>query len=142
MKESRNKFQKIIGNIEIKMIKSNEKCWIKISPIVRKYLQTNLRFVLNDEIYNFEIYDKNGIESHDFYFEAVKCNPSFCLISEEKKYKIDFNQSGIKIKSLNELNKLEDFLKQKCNNISVNSSCWAKAVYYTSRPDKPPFDEM
>jgi hypothetical protein len=142
MKESRNKFLKIIGNIEIKMIIRNEKCWIKISPMVRKYIQSNLKFILNDEIYNFEIYDKNGIESHEIYFEGEKCNPSFCLISEEKRYRIDFNQSSIKIKSLTGINKLKDYLKEKCNIKSINSSCWAKAVYYTSRPDKSPFDEM
>jgi hypothetical protein len=142
MSGARNNFQKTIGNIEIKMIKSNEKFWIKISPIFRNYIQSNLSFILNDESYNFEIYDKNGIESHEIYFEGVKCNPSFCLILEEKKYRIDFNKEGIKIDLLTGINKLEDYLKEKCNIKSIKSSCWAKAVYYTSRPDRSPFDEM
>jgi len=142
MIETENRFLKAIGNIEIKMIIINEKNWIKISPMVKKYIQTNLRLILNDESYNFEIYDKNGIESHEIYFEGVKCNPSFCLISEEKIYRIDLNHNGIKIISLSGINNIEDYLKEKCNIKSINSSCWAKAIYYTSRPDKPPFDEM
>ena len=49
---------------------------------------------------------------------------------------------SIIINSLTVINNLEDYLKEKCNIKSNNSSCWAKAVYYTSRPDKSPFDEM
>jgi hypothetical protein len=142
MTETIARFQTTIENIEIKMIKSNDKCWIKISPIVRKYKHSNLRFILNNESYNFEIYDKNGIESREIYFEGVNCKPCFCLFSDDKKYRIDFNKEGIKINSLIKTIKLKDYLEKKCKIKSINSSCWAKAVYYTSRPDKPPFDEM
>ncbi len=142
MNEDQIRFSKIINNIEFKMIRIDDKFWIKVAPLVRVFIPSILQFILNDECYSWDIYDKNGIEAHEIFFEGSNCNPSFYLNSEEKIYRIDFNSGGIKVISLNDIHNKDDYIKEKCNCKSSNSSCWAKAVYYTSRPDKPPFDEM
>jgi len=142
MIETRKRYQKIVDKIKISMIKSGDKIWIKISPIVRKFFPTNLQFILNDECYNFEIYDINGIEAHKIYFKGVKCNPSFYIKSEKNNYRIDFGDNGIIANPISNINNINNHIKKNCNFKSSNSCCWAKAVYYTSRPEKTPFDEM
>jgi hypothetical protein len=140
MNKTRKRYQKIIENIEINMILETDNIWIKIIPIVRTYIHSNLSFILNDEYYNFEIYDKEGIESHQFYFEGKDCNPSFILNVGEKNFRMDFKGINIKIVTIN--NKFKDYIKNYCNLKSSDSNCWAKSVYFTSRPDKFPFDEI
>ncbi len=142
MIENQTRFHKIINNIEFRIIRTDDKCWIKVAPLVRVSMPSSLHFILNDECYNWDIYDKKGIETYEIFFEGSNCNPSFYLNSEGKNYRIDFNDDGIKINSIIDIHKQDNYIKENCNCNSSDSSCWAKAVYYTSRPDKPPFDEM
>ena len=142
MNENTNRFNKIINNIEFKMIRSDDKCWIKVVPLVRISKPTSIHLLLNDEYYNWDIYDENGIESHKIYFEGFNINPSFYLRTGKNSYRIDFKNKGIEVIPIKENHKKEIYLKKNCNYKSSKSSCWAKAVYYTSRPDKPPFNDM
>ena len=142
MAENQTRFQKIINNIEFRMIRSNEKCWIKVVPLVRKSKSSSICFILNNEYFHWDIYDENGSETHEIYFEGIDINPSFYLKSGDKCYRIDFEKDGINIIAIHKSHKQDIYIKENCNHISPKSSCWAKAVYYTSRPDKPPFDEM
>lgn len=131
-----------IKDIEIKMIRENDNCWIKIVPLKRVSIPSSLHLLINDEYHFFDIYDKEGQESHEIYFEGLKCNPRFYLKSGKKSYKINCDKNGITIDPIVESHTQESYLKNNCTCISLQASCWAKAVYYTSRPDKPPFNEM
>ena len=142
MVEEQLRYNTIINNIEFRMLRTNERCWIKVVPLVRISLKSSLQFILNDEFYNWDVYDENGIESHEIFFEAEKCNPSFYLIIEKKFYRIDFNKDGINVISIDAIHNKNEYIKEKCNCKSIKSSCWAKSVYHTSRPDKSPFNEM
>jgi hypothetical protein len=110
MTEKLTRFNTIINNIEFKMLRKDDNCWIKVIPLVRTSTPSNLHIILNDEYHHWDIYDENGREAHEIYFEGVGITPSY--------------------------------IKENCNCNSSQASCWAKAVFYTSRPDKSPFDEM
>ena len=142
MNENLSKFHTIINKIDLKMMRKNEKCWIKIVPLIRISIPSSLHFILNNEYYNWDIFDKNGREAHKVYFEGFKSAPSFYLKSGEKSYRITFNYDGISVIPITKAHKQDNFVKENCHCISSQTNCWAKAVYYTSRPDKPPFDEM
>jgi hypothetical protein len=142
MNDSSKRYQKIFNNINLNMILKGDMIWIKISPIRRNYFSTILFFILNDESYNYEIYDKNGFEANEFYFEGKNCNPCFFLIINDKNYRISFNNKGIKLEKIKIIENNDDYIKKNCNNNSLKCSCWGKAVYHTSRPDKAPFNEM
>jgi len=124
------------------MIRDKEKCWIKVVPLIRVSYPSSLHLILNDECYNFEIYDENGREAHIIYFEGFKIRPNFYLKSGKNSYRIRCNNDDIKIIPITEVHKQESYIKENCHCISSQASCWAKAVYYTSRPEKSPFDEM
>ena len=142
MNGNQTRFHKTINKIEFKMIRSNEKCWIKVVPLVRKSKSSSICFILNNEDFHWDIYDENGSEAHEIYFEGIDINPSFYLKSLDNCYRIDFKKEGIKIITIPKSHKQDSYIEENCNLVSPKSSCWAKAVYYTSRPDKPPFDEM
>ena len=124
------------------MIREEDSCWIKAVPLTRISTPSSLHIILNDEYHHWDVYDENGREAHEIYFEGINCNPSFYLKSGENRYRIDCNDDGIKVTLITETHKLDSYIKEKCNCSSSQASCWAKAVYYTSRPDKPPFDEI
>lgn len=75
-----------IDNIEFKMIRKEDNCWIKVVPIKRKSTSSSLHIIINGKEYNFDIYDKNGIEAHRIYFKGYKILPSFYLIFGKKKF--------------------------------------------------------
>lgn len=133
---------KAVNNIEFKMIRKNDKCWIKATPLVRVSNPSSIYLILNNEQLKYDIYDENGIESYEFYFEGFNCNPSLYLKSKEKNYRIDFKKDVITATQIKDAHNQDDYIKKYCNFKSTQSSCWAKAVYYTSRPDKSPFNEM
>lgn len=135
-------FHKVIKNIEFKMIRTNDKCLIKASPLVRVSIPTSIQLIIDNEQFKYDIYDENGIEAHILYLEGIKCNPSIYLKIKEKNYRIDFKKNGIISIQIKDNYKEDVYIKKYCNCKSSQSSCWAKAVYYTSRPDKPPFNEM
>jgi hypothetical protein len=135
-------FNSKIKDIEIKMIRENNNCWIKVVPSKRASQPSCLYFIINDEFHNFDIYDKNGKETYEIYFEGLKCKPCFLLISGNEQYKINFDNSGIIIIPIDKPPILENYLKENCSCISPQTSCWAKAIYFTSKPDKYPFNIM
>lgn len=142
MEEKNYRFHIVINNIEFKMLRTNNKCWIKATPLVRVSIPSSIQLIIDNEQYKYDIYDKDGTEAHEFYFEGIKCYPSIYLKTREKNYRIDFKKNGINSIQIKDNNKQDDYIKKYCNCKSSQSSCWAKAVYYTSRPDKSPFDEM
>jgi len=135
-------YNKIIKNIEFRMIRENEKCWIKVVPLKRKSIPSSLHIILNDEYHYWDIYDKEGRENHKIYFKGERSYPSFYLKCGENCYKIICDKLGINSIPITEEHKLDKFLKENCFCNSPQASCWAKSVYFTSRPDKSPFDEM
>ena len=142
MNEEYNWFNMIIKNIEFTMIRKEDKCWIKVAPLTRKSNPSSLHIILNNDHHHWEVYDKDGIENHIIYFKGEKSCPSFYLKSGQNCYKIDCDKDGIKVITITEAHRLDDYLKEYCNCNSEEASCWAKSVYFTSRPDKPPFDKM
>lgn len=142
MNEQYTWFNTIIKNIEFNMMRNDDKCWIKVVPLKRKSIPSSLHIILNDEYHHWDIYDQEGKETHKIYFKGEKSCPNFYLKCGEKCYRIDCNNDGIKVIPITEDHKLDNYLKEKCYCNSSQAFCWAKSVYYTSRPDKPPFDEM
>ena len=142
MSKNESRFYETICDIEFKMIRIAEKCWIKVVPKTRASKESSLCIILNDKKHHWAVYDENGIESHEIYFEGVNINPSFYLKSGRNSYRIDFKKDGIEFILISNVYEKDTYLKENCNFNSPQCSCWAKAIYYTSRPDKPPFDEM
>jgi hypothetical protein len=131
-----------INDIEFKMLRKNDNCWIKIEPIKRESIPSSLHIILNGEDYHLDIYDRSGKESHKIYFKGCKSMPCFYLKSGENCYRIDCTDDKIHVNPITETHSMENYLKNNCNCISSESTCWATAIYYTSRPEKPPFNEM
>ena len=142
MNEEYNWFNIIIKDIEFNMIRKEDKCWIKVVPLKRKSNPSSLHIILNDEHHHWDVYDKDGKENHKIYFKGEKSCPCFYLKSGENCYKIDCDNNGIKVITITEAHTLDKYLKENCFCNSTQASCWAKSVYFTSRPDKSPFDEM
>jgi hypothetical protein len=142
MIQGQKRYKRIIKDIKFTMIRDNYNCWIKIEPLKPASTPSSLYIILNEELYHWEIYNKNGKEDHVIYFEGLKCIPIFYLKTSDDNFKIKCDIEDIKVKSIKKLKNLQDFLKKECNIYSLEASCWAKAVFYTSRPDKYPFNEM
>ncbi len=142
MTKEQTLFNMLIEDIEFRMIRENEKCWIKVVPMKRKSIPSSLHIILNNEYHHWDIYDKDGKELHKIYFKGEKVCPSFYLNCGKNYYKINFVKLGIKSIPITESHTLDRFLKENCHCNSQQASCWAKSVYFTSRPDKPPFNEM
>ncbi len=124
------------------MIRKDDNCWIKAEPINRISTPSSLHIILNGEDHHWDVYDDAGQESHKIYFEGYKSTPSFYLKSGENRFRIDCNVDDIKVLPITETHMLGTYLKDNCYCVSSQASCWAIAVYYTTKPDKPPFDEM
>lgn len=124
------------------MIKKDDNCWIKAEPLHRESTPSSLHIILNGEDHHWDVYDENGKEAHTVYFKGYKSTPSFYLKTGENRFRIDCNVDGIKAIPITEVHTLDTYIKENCYCISSQASCWAKAIYYTSRPDKPPFNEM
>lgn len=142
MDKNRLKVSTISSNIEFKMIRENEKCFIKIEPIVRVSKPSTLYISLKNDIHSWEIYDKNGTESNIIYFKGSNCKPSFFLKTEENLFEILFDRKKINVESMLKKQNTENYIKKNGNCNSEDASCWATAIFYSKRPDKPPFDEM
>lgn len=142
MSEEYTWFNTIIKDIEFIMIRKDEKYWIKAVPLKRKSDPSSLHVIVNDEYHNWDIYDKEGKETYKIYFKGKNISPSFYLKSGVNCYQIKCDKDGIKVIQISENHSLDNYVKEKCYYNSSQVSCWAKSVYYTSRPDKPPFDKM
>ena len=108
----------------------------------RRSKPSSLHINLNNEQYNFNVYDKDGVESDKIYFKGSKITPSFYLKINFQSFRVDFKPDKINIIKINENQMMEVYIKNYCSFISPQSSCWAVSKYYTSRPEKPPFNEM
>ena len=135
-------FNTIIKDIEFRMIREHDKCWIKVVPLKRKSIPSSLHIILNNEYHHWDIYDKDGKENHIIYFKGERICPSFYLKCGNNSYIFNFENQGIKSIPITEEHNIDKFLKQNCYFNSPQATCWGKSVYFTSRPDKPPFDEM
>lgn len=142
MTEKYTRFNTTINDIEFIMIRKDDNCWIKAVPLNRLSTPSSLHIILNGEDHHWDVYDENGHEAHRIYFEGYKSTPSFYLKSGQNRFRIDCNVDDIKVIQITEIHTLDTYLKDNCYCISSKASCYAKAVYYTSRPDKPPFNEM
>jgi len=140
--EKYTRFDIVINDIELKMMRKGNHCWIKAIPISRISMPSSLHFILNGEEHHFDIYDSSGREAHEVYFEADKCTPSFYLKSVENSFRIDFKDREIKKIPIKKTHKFDTYIRDNCSCKSSDASCWAAAVYYTKRHDKSPFDEM
>jgi len=136
------RFDTIIKDIEFKMIRKGDRCWIKAIPINRVSTPSSLHIFLNGEEHHFDIYDKSGREAHEVYFEGYKCMPNFYLKSGGDSFRIDCSRNDIKCIPITQTHKFDTYMRNNCCCVSSNASCWAVAVYFTKRRDKSPFDEM
>jgi len=108
----------------------------------RKSRPSSLHIILNNEQYNFNIYDKNGVESDKIYFKGSEIIPIFYLKTPKQSFRVDFKNDKINFLPINKNHEMETYIKNYCSFSSSQSSCWAVTKYYTSRPEKPPFNEM
>jgi len=136
------RFNTIVNDIEFKMIRKNDHCWIKAVPTKRVSTPSSLHIILNGEEHHWDVYDKNGREAHEIYFEGYKSTPCFYLKSGENCFRIDCGHDDIKTIPITETHKFDTYMKDNCSCVSSQASCWAVAVYYTKRRDKSPFNEM
>ena len=142
MTEKYTRFDTTINDIEFIMIRKDDNCWIKAVPLNHLSTPSSLHIILNGEDHHWDVYDENGQEAHKIYFEGYKSTPSFYLKSGQNRFRIDCNVDDIKVIPITETHTLDTYLKDNCYCISSQASCYAKTIYYTSRPDKPPFNEM
>jgi len=142
MDEKIVKFNTTVKGIEFKMLRKNDNCWIKIEPVNRISTPSSLHIILNGESHQWEVYDESGKETHKIYFKGYKITPSFYLKLGEKCYRIDFGKDKIHVIPITETHTKDAYIKNNCNFATSLASCWATAIYYSKRPDKPPFDEM
>ena len=140
MTEKYIKFNTTINDIEFKMLRKNDNCWIKVEPTKRVATPSILHIILNDEKHHWDIYDEKGREAHNVYFKGHDCKPSFYLKSGENCFRITCDYDMIHVRPVDKIQPMEIFLKDNC--FSPEASCWATAIYYSKRLDKPPFDEM
>jgi len=142
MSETHIFLNKKINDTEIKMLRKNEDCYIKIVPTTQKSNPKKLFIMINGEEHQFDIYDQNGRESHKIYLKGNQIEPCFYLIDDKNNFKIlcKINEI-IVIKKLKESNRKFKFNKN-CNCISTKISCWGVDIYMTSRKEKSPFCDM
>ncbi len=135
-------FNKTVNNIEFKMLRKGKECWIKIIPSLMRYDQTRLHIILNKEEYGFDIYDKQGNETHNIFLKGENITPSFYIKSGLSCFRIDFKENDIKVVQITEKHNMADYLKNNCSFTSPQTIIWAVNIFYTKTPDKPPFDTM
>ena len=124
------------------MIRKGDNCWIKAVPLTQQSTPSSLHIILNGEDHHWDMYDESGRDIHKVYFEGYKSTPSFYLKSGENAFRVDCDVDDIKVLPITETHRMDTYLKDNCNCNSTQTSCWAVAIYYTKRPDNPPFDEM
>jgi hypothetical protein len=133
---------KKINDIEIKMLRENEKCFIKIEPIKHKSTHKKIFIIINGEEHQWDLYDEDGKESQKIYLKGEQIKPCFYIKNCDEKYLIICKINDIDILKISEKNNIKEFLKNKYNCISQKVSCWAISIYITSRKEKYPFNNM
>jgi len=136
------RFNTTINDIDFKMIRKDDNCWIKAEPKHRESTPSSLHIILNGEGHHWDVYDENGQESQKVYFKGYKIKPSFYLKSGDNIFRVECKVDGVVVRPITEDHKMDTYLEGNCHCVSSQASCWAVALYYTSRPEKPPFDDM
>jgi hypothetical protein len=137
---SKNIFiKKNINDIQIKMLREKEKCYIKIIPTTQKSSPKKLFITINGEKHQWEIFDENGRGSHRVYLKGKKIQPRFYMIDDNNIIKIFCKKNDININKLSEelKNTIPDNYGNNC--ISSDVYCWGVNIYKTSRAEKSPF---
>jgi hypothetical protein len=134
--------KKNINDIQIKMLREKEKCYIKIIPITQKSSPKKLFITINSEKYQWDIFDKNGIGLHKIYLKGKKIEPCFYMIDDKNLIKIFCKKNDINIKKLSEEYKNKIINNDGNNCISSDVDCWGVNIYMTSRAEKSPFCYM
>ena len=142
MTQEYSKFNTTINDIELKILRKDDDCWIKVVPITQHSAPSSLHIILNGEEHHWDIYDKFERDTHKVYFKGHKSTPSFYLKSGEDCFRVDCNYDTIKVISVTENHKMDSYLKDYCSCNSLQASVWAIALYTTSDGEKPPFSEM
>ncbi len=124
------------------MIRKDEKYWIKVIPITQKSHPSSLHLSIDKKEHYWNIYDYKGRDKHKVYLKGKKIMPSFCLKVENKSYRFNFNDKGIKVIDMGEIKDLTSYIKNNCNIKSLLSNCWAIDIYHTCCPEEYPFDLM
>ena len=57
------KFNTTINDIEFKILRKDDNCWIKVVPITQHSAPSSLHIIVNDEDDHWDIYDKSGTPS-------------------------------------------------------------------------------
>lgn len=142
MTKEYSKFNTTINDIEFKILRKDDNCWIKVAPIIQQSAPSSLHIIVNGEDHHWDIYDKFERDTHKVYFKGHKSTPSFYLKSGEDCFRVDCNNDGFKVLPIKENHKMDSYLKDYCNCNSLQTSVWAIAIYSTSMGEKPPFSEM
>ena len=124
------------------MIRKDDNCWIKAEPTIQESNPSSLHIILNGEEHHWDVYDDSGRDALKVYFEGYKSSPSFYLKSRKDCYRVDCDHNDIKVLQITKTHNMDTYLKDNCNCISTNASCWARAIYSTGRPEKYPFTEL
>lgn len=142
MINKQNIVNKKFKDIEFKMKREKDKCFIKIEPTARFSEPSTIYISLNNELHKWEVYDKDGAESCFVYFKSSSGKPIFYLKTGNVSYEITFNYEKITVKKIIKNHNIRKYTSEKLNFKSIDASCWGEAIFYSKRPDKPPFDEM
>lgn len=136
------RYRKTIDDIDFKMLRKGDKCWIKVVPRIQESTPSTIYLKLNGVIHQWDIYNGIGRDVHKVYFKGDKCVPIFYLKLGDTYYRIDCGYENIKTTRIHENGKNELIVKKEiiCN--LSQTSCWAISIYSTSEPEKPPFNIM
>lgn len=128
-----------IRDIEFKMFRENQNCWIKIIPTKKNSIKSTIYIMINNEEYSWEIYDKFGNDVNKIYLKGYKIEPCFYLEIGDIRYSIHFFYDKIDIKKIIKNHDKKMYINKNCNCKSIDVECWAIAIYFTSRKEKEPF---
>lgn len=131
-----------IRDIEVTMLRENQDCWIKILPTKNNSQISTIHIMINNEEYHWELYDKDGKDAHKIYLKGNQIEPCFYLEIGDDKYSINFFYDKIVIKKIIKNYDHISYLRENYNFQSNNVSCWAVAIYMTSRKEEKPFCDM
>ncbi len=131
---------KKINDIEIKILRENEECYIKIVPVNHKSTPKKIFICINNENYNWDIYDQNGRDMHKIYLKGKEIEPCFYLIDQKETYEIICKLNKIIVNKISNNNGFHVEYKNNC--ISSKVTFWGVNTYRTSRKEKSPFIYM
>ena len=133
-------FNTIVIDIEYKMLRKEEYCYIKIEPFKRTSAPSGVQIFINGELHKWDIYDKKGKEANKVYFKGFNCEPCFYMKSSNVSYLVKCKSDNIQAVLIKNPQKIKEYIKKNCSCFSPEVLCWAYDLYSTKRPDKHPFN--